>query len=76
MIPKEDIAQNPIISKVLNIIMRQQDKGLDKYGQLVKVDLYDTVGWINHALEECADKMIYLECIKQSLLKEMKKPLD
>lgn len=72
----QEIAKNPIILEVLNRVLAQQAKGKEKYGQLVKVDLYDTIGWIDHAMEECADKLIYLECIKQSLLAEMKKPLD
>ena len=72
----KELHSNPIINQVVATIVGQQAKGKEKYGQLVKVDLYDTIGWIDHAMEECADKLIYLECIKQSLLAEMKKPLD
>ncbi len=72
----KELSENPIIMSVIAKIVGQQTKGKEKYGQLVKVDLYDTIGWIDHAMEECADKLIYLECIKQSLIAEMKKPLD
>ena len=53
--------------KVKGIIDAQQDKGLSKYG--VYVDDADLTAeeWIEHAQEEQADMMVYLECLKRKM---------
>ncbi len=62
--------------KVKDIIDAQQDKGLSKYG--VYVDDADLTAeeWIEHAQEELADMMVYLECLKRKISKRLIDILD
>lgn len=69
----EDLMKNPILSEIINLFQAQQAKGLEKYGELVNIDAYSVAEWIEHAQQECVDKLVYLEAIKQKMLKE--KPL-
>ena len=57
--------------KVKSIIDAQQDKGLSKYG--VYVDEADLTAeeWIEHAQEELADMMVYLEYLKRKISKRL-----
>jgi hypothetical protein len=56
-----------IADRVKQIIDNQQAKGKAKYG--ITVDDADLTieQWIQHAQEEAADLMVYLEKIKQEL---------
>lgn len=72
----QEMATNPVIMNVIELLVGQQMKGLEKYGKFVEVHSLTTIEWLDHAMQECADKLIYLECIKQSILDDMKKPLD
>lgn len=55
------------IDRVINIIERQQIKGYQKYGVTVDQANLDVVQWIQHAQEEVADLLIYLEMVKQEI---------
>ncbi|MCM3425600.1 hypothetical protein RY280_23470 [Bacillus paralicheniformis] len=55
-----DSIENPIIKEFFQTTVRQQEKGIKKYGVEVKTDSYDLRGWVNHALEETVDKGVYL----------------
>jgi hypothetical protein len=59
-----------IVTNIKSIIDRQQDKGINKYSKTVDQADLSIVEWIEHAQEEIADTLIYLECIKQKLLEK------
>ncbi|MFM2573789.1 hypothetical protein FBF75_17645 [Bacillus sp. S2(2019)] len=63
---------NPIISKVIEKLQRQQEKGLQKYGEEVKTSSYDLKGWMKHAQEETLDFATYLESAIQLLEEQAK----
>jgi hypothetical protein len=67
---------NPILQEIVKLFEQQQEKGLKKYGTLVKLDDYSIIGWIEHEQQELIDALVYLECIKQRIQDDMKKPLD
>jgi hypothetical protein len=66
--PKEE---NRILKNVQRILTEQTEKGLKKYGKTVDPADYSTVEWIEHAQQECVDKLVYLEVLKERLLDEM-----
>lgn len=55
------------IDRVINIIERQQIKGYQKYGVTVDNAGLDVTQWIEHAQQEIADLLIYLEMVKGEL---------
>jgi hypothetical protein len=54
-----------IKEKVKSIIDAQQEKGFNKYGVYVDDANLTTTEWVEHAQEELADMMVYLECLKR-----------
>ncbi|MGG5832177.1 hypothetical protein ACQ4LK_17915 [Bacillus pumilus] len=63
---------NPIISKVIEKLHRQQEKGLQKYGVEVETSSYDLKGWLEHAQQEAIDFTTYLEAAIQLLEEQVK----
>lgn len=63
--------QNAIYRDIDKLINEQTVKGLQKYGEAVHADNLTSIEWLNHALEESADKMVYLTALKQTLAKEV-----
>ena len=51
--------------KIKSIIDAQQEKGFNKYGVYVDDANLTATEWIEHAQEELADMMVYLECLKR-----------
>lgn len=51
--------------KVKSIIDAQQEKGFNKYGVYVDDANLTATEWVEHAQEELADMMVYLECLKR-----------
>lgn len=58
---------NLIITKVIEKLHRQQEKGLQKYGVEVETSSHDLKGWLRHAQEEAIDFATYLETAIQLL---------
>ncbi|MCM3063194.1 hypothetical protein [Bacillus altitudinis] len=58
---------NLIITKVIEKLHRQQEKGLQKYGVEVETSSHDLKGWLRHAQEEAVDFATYLETAIQLL---------
>ena len=54
-----------IKEKVKSIIDGQQEKGFNKYGVYVDDANLTATEWVEHAQEELADMMVYLECLKR-----------
>lgn len=69
----ECLLKNKVVGAVMARVMGQQEKGLNKYGELVNSDNLDLLDWIEHKQQETTDELIYLECIKQKLLDERKR---
>ena len=65
-----NLEANPILVEILKLFRAQQAKGLLKYGKLVELDSHTATEWIEHAQQEHVDSLVYLECIKQKMLKE------
>lgn len=49
------------------IIDQQEQKGLNKYGQIVDDAKLTDAEWLRHAQEEIVDLLVYLEKLKRSL---------
>jgi hypothetical protein len=56
-----------VVDRVKQLIDKQQAKGKAKYGIAVDDAELTIEQWIQHAQEEAADWIIYLEKIKQEL---------
>ena len=63
----KSIEENAILQNVHGILENQTRKGVEKYGSTVQPDRLSIVEWINHASEETADKLVYLQCLKAKL---------
>lgn len=65
----EAMQENEVLQDIHSIFVNQTEKGIKKYGDAVRVDNLSTLEWIDHALQEQADNMVYLTCLKQKLIK-------
>jgi type VII secretion effector (TIGR04197 family) len=63
----DDIHSNSILNNVHNLLIKQTNKGLQKYGTTVNKDDYSTLEWIEHAQEELTDALVYLETLKTKI---------
>jgi len=72
-----DLKDNPILSSVLDKLLAQTQKGIDKYGNTVQADSLSIGEWINHAQEEIIDLLVYLETVKHKVtyIEESVKPI-
>ncbi|KZR60410.1 hypothetical protein [Pseudobacillus badius] len=66
-----EISHNPVLTEVKTLLESQTAKGLEKYGNTVDPDEYTAEEWIDHALQEMVDMMVYLVTLKTKL-KEVK----
>jgi hypothetical protein len=65
-----------IVNKVINNFVRRAEFGKKKYGtDLDRTDL-TTIEWVQHAIEEHMDSILYLERIKRDLEEARDKSLD
>ena len=62
-----EINHNPVLKEVKELLVHQTAKGLDKYGNTVDPEEYTAEQWIDHALQELVDMMVYLVTLKQKL---------
>lgn len=62
------INKNTILTQVLDKLVTQTNKGVEKYGKTVDPDNYSTVEWIDHAIEESIDHIVYLTCLKEKIV--------
>lgn len=65
---KEKIEQDKILSAIQEKFEAQTLKGVEKYGQTVADNDLTALEWIDHAIEEAIDHIVYLECLKVRLL--------
>lgn len=59
-----------INANAVKIILRQREKGISKYGQVISDNHAAIIERIEHAQEEAADLLVYLEWIKQGMLRQ------
>lgn len=57
------------VRAVLNKMASRAEIGLEKYGVTTERADLTTIDWVTHAQEEAMDLAIYLEVIKQDLLR-------
>lgn len=62
-----DINKNAVLSSVLQKFVDQTEKGVQKYGHTVNPDEYSTIEWIDHAIEESIDHIVYLTCLRTKI---------
>lgn len=63
----QEINKNAILSQVLEKFINQTEKGIKKYGHTVDPHDYSAIEWIDHAIEEHVDAIVYLTCLKYKL---------
>jgi hypothetical protein len=61
----EDTVVNSIISQFID----RSNVGIKKYGKTLDRDDLDTLEWIEHAKQEAMDFILYLEKLKNRLMK-------
>lgn len=59
---------NETLRNVEALLRKQTEKGFRKYGVVVEPDRLTDVQWIDHAMEELIDTLVYLQCLKEKLL--------
>jgi hypothetical protein len=69
----QEIKTNEVLNAVSALLIKQTEKGVQKYGQAVTPANLTTIAWLEHAQEEIVDLLVYLECLKQKLLKDSDK---
>lgn len=68
----DHINKNAVLTQVLDKLVTQTNKGVDKYGKTVNPADYSTVEWIDHAIEESIDQVVYLTCLKMKIVEGKK----
>jgi hypothetical protein len=58
---------NDSLAKVMQLLYKQTEKGVRKYGHTVQADSLSHIQWIDHAMEELVDTLVYLQCLKDKL---------
>jgi predicted glycoside hydrolase/deacetylase ChbG (UPF0249 family) len=53
---------NPVGEEVQRAIEKQMSKGIERYGH--PIDINDGHDWIQEAIEECVDMLMYLCALK------------
>ena len=59
-----------IVNSVIDSFIKRSNLGLQKYGTTLDRDDLKVLDWIQHAQDEMHDGILYLERIKQELLKQ------
>lgn len=67
VVPKD--VECPIVQKVINKLRDRADEGMKTYGTTMERTDIDTVGWIDHTIEELLDAANYLMRLKEDLIK-------
>tara|TARA_R100000152_G_C6697238_1_gene127525 strand:+ start:53 stop:283 length:231 start_codon:yes stop_codon:yes gene_type:complete len=58
---------DPVVATVMKRMSDRSRVGIEKYGCTMLREDIDTVGWIDHAIEELLDAAVYLERLKLNL---------
>lgn len=60
----------PIHQAIFELVKKQSDKGLKKYGCPVNPDALPPEEWIQHLKEELADALVYITALEHHLKKK------
>lgn len=63
---------NETLQAVEALLRKQTEKGFRKYGVIVEPERLAGVQWIDHAMEELVDTLVYLQCLKEKMLNNCK----
>lgn len=61
---QQEINKNDVLNQVQELLKKQTEKGLEKYGQTVNQNGLTTAEWLDHASEEIIDLLVYLQVLK------------
>lgn len=64
----EDKVECPIVKEVIKRLEDRAKEGMKTYGVTMDRKDIDTVGWIDHAIEEALDLANYLTRLKRNLI--------
>lgn len=64
----KQVNKNAILTQVLDKLISQTNKGVEKYGNTVNPDDYSAIEWIDHAIEESIDHIVYLTVLKTKIM--------
>ena len=65
------MVQDKNVRAVINKIAHRAEIGLEKYGVDTNRNDLTEIEWVTHAQEEAMDLAVYLERIKQNMLRKM-----
>jgi hypothetical protein len=60
-------SEDPIVSAVIRKMYQRSQVGIKKYGTTLERDDLSTEQWIDHAIEEAMDLVLYLTKLKTQL---------
>ena len=61
------IEPDPIVATVMKRMSERSKVGMEKYGCSMMREDIDSIGWIDHTIEELLDAAVYLERLKVDL---------
>lgn len=61
----EKVEENIVLNNVQQLLKNQTEKGVKKYGHTVNPESLEFIEWVDHASEEIADLLVYLQCMKE-----------
>jgi hypothetical protein len=67
---KDESCVDSVVKNILNKFIKRAEFGKNKYGTDLDREDLSVIEWINHAQEEAMDNILYLEKLKQELLKK------
>tara|TARA_Y100000296_G_C5092770_1_gene215751 strand:- start:112 stop:387 length:276 start_codon:yes stop_codon:yes gene_type:complete len=69
-VEKVNYTVDPVVNTVIHRMVTRSAVGMEKYGTTMERTDIDTVGWIDHTIEELIDAACYLERLKRDLTKK------
>ena len=64
-----EIRKDPIVEAVIGQFDKRSEVGIKKYGTTLDREDLTTEEWLDNAIEECMDLMLYLYRIKKDIIK-------
>lgn len=64
---EKEIERNETLKEVQQLLIKQTEKGLLKYGHSVEPDALTSIEWLTHMQEEMLDGLIYATIAKRKI---------
>ncbi len=61
----DELKTDPIVDAVISKFHQRSQTGIKKYGKTLERDDLSFTDWVNHAMEEAMDFILYLQKLKQ-----------